>query len=98
MIRVILPPQLRTLARVGYEVALAVDGPVTQRTVLDALENGYPVLRGMIRDPDTHRRRPRVRLFACQKDLSHAAPDAPLPGAVASGAEPLLIVAAISGG
>jgi molybdopterin synthase sulfur carrier subunit len=98
MIRVILPPQLRALARVGYEVNLSLDGPVTQRAVLDALEASYPVLLGMIRDPATQERRPRVRFFACQKDLSHEPPDALLPDAVTSGHEPLLVVAAISGG
>ena len=98
MIRVILPPQLRTLAGVGYEATLSVEGAVTQRAVLDALEKHYPVLAGMIRDPATQERRPRVRFFACQEDLSHEPADAALPQAVASGDEPLLIVAAISGG
>ncbi|MCO6412836.1 MAG: MoaD/ThiS family protein [Thiogranum sp.] len=98
MIRVILPPQLRLLARAGYEVKLAVDAPVTQKTVIDALEGRYPMLSGTLRDPATGQRRPRLRLFACQEDISHASPDAPLPDAVATGAEPLLIVGAISGG
>ena len=98
MIRVILPPQLRTLARVGYEVSVVVESPVTQTSVIDALETRYPMLLGTLRDPVTKKRRPRVRLFACEDDLSHASPDAPLPAAVVSGAEPLLIVGAISGG
>jgi molybdopterin synthase sulfur carrier subunit len=99
MIRIILPPPLRALARTsGLEVSLDVGPTVTQRTVLDALEARYPVLRGTLRDPATRRRRPRVRFFACAEDLSHEPPDAPLPEAVASGAEPLLVVAAISGG
>jgi hypothetical protein len=98
MIRVILPPQLRALACVGYEVTLAVDGAVSQRAVFDALETHYPMLLGTIRDPATQQRRSRLRLFACQEDLSHEPPDAPLPETVASGAEPLLIVGAISGG
>lgn len=98
MIRVILPPQLQTLAHVGYQVTLDVTGPVTQRSVLDTLEAAYPVLLGTLRDPVTQQRRPRVRLFACQEDLSHETPDAPLPDAVVSGQEPLLIVGAISGG
>jgi sulfur-carrier protein len=98
MIRVILPPQLQTLAQVGYEVTLDVDAPVTQRAVLDTLEAAYPVLLGTLRDQATQQRRPRVRVFACQEDLSHEPPDAPLPEAVVSGREPLLIVGAISGG
>jgi molybdopterin synthase sulfur carrier subunit len=98
MIRLILPPPLRTLARTGQELTLEVQPPVTQRAVLDALERCYPELRGTLRDPGTRQRRPRVRFFACAEDLSHAPPDAPLPASVASGAEPLLIVAAISGG
>ena len=98
MIRVILPHHLRTLAHVGAEVTLDVAGPVTQRSVLDALEARYPTLRGTIRDHVTQRRRPFVRFFACEQDLSHESPDAPLPGAVASGAEPFLIVGAIAGG
>jgi hypothetical protein len=98
MIRVILPPQLRTLAQVGFEVQLAVEPPVTQRSLLDALEADYPVLRGTIRDRTTRQRRPRLRFFACGEDLSHEPQDAPLPAAVAAGTEPLLIVGAISGG
>ena len=98
MIRVVLPAHLRTLARVDGEVQLQVDGPVTQRSVLDALEGCYPMLRGAIRDHVTERRRPFVRFFACQQDLSHEPPDAPLPDAVATGAEPLLIVGAMAGG
>jgi sulfur-carrier protein len=98
MIRVVLPPHLRTLARVGGDVELQVDGPVTQRSVLDALETRYPMLRGTIRDRVTQRRRPFLRFFACGEDLSHEPPDAPLPDAVASGAEPLFVVGAIAGG
>jgi hypothetical protein len=98
MIRVILPPHLRTLARVGMEVALEVEGPVTQRSVLDALEARYPVLRGTIRDHVTHERRPFLRFFACQEDLSHESPDAPLPAAVARGEEPYTVLGAIAGG
>jgi sulfur-carrier protein len=98
VIRVVLPPHLRTLARVKGEVELEVRGPVTQRSVLDALEAAYPMLRGTIRDHDTQQRRPFLRFFACEEDLSHESPDAPLPDAVASGAEPLLIIGAIAGG
>jgi hypothetical protein len=98
MIRVVLPPQLQALARVGREVTLDVEAPVTRDTVLDALETHYPVLLGLVRDPATFERRPRVRFFACERDLSHEPADAALPEAVAAGAEPLLIVAAISGG
>jgi hypothetical protein len=98
MIRVVLPTHLRVLARVDGEVQLNVEGPVTQRTILDALETRYPMLRGTIRDHVTPRRRAFVRFFACEQDLSHAAPDAPLPDAVATGAEPLLIVGAMAGG
>ena len=98
MIRVVLPPHLRTLARVDSEVGLQVEGPVTQRSVLDALEARYPVLRGSIRDHGTGRRRPFLRFFACAQDLSHETPDAPLPDAVATGTEPFLIVGAIAGG
>lgn len=98
MIRVILPPHLRTLAQVGGEVALEVEGAVTLRTVIDALEARYPMLRGTIRDQLTQQRRPFLRFFACKEDLSHEPPDAPLPGAVASGAEPFFIVGAIAGG
>ena len=98
MIRVILPSQLQTLAQVGAEVRLDVAGPVTQRSVLDALEGCYPMLRGTIRDHITQQRRPLVRFFACQEDLSLELPDAPLPEAVTSGEEPFLIVGAIAGG
>src|SRR5574342_582815 len=98
MIRVVLPYHLRALARVDGEVRLAVEGPATQRSVLDALESRYPMLRGTIRDQVTHRRRPMVRFFACEQDLSHESPDAPLPDPVVSGAEPFLVVGAIAGG
>ena len=98
MIRVVLPPHLRKLARVEREVTLEVGGPVTQRSVLDALEARYPMLRGTVRDHVTQRRRPYVRFFACEQDLSHEQPDAPLPDAVATGAEPFMIVGAIAGG
>ncbi len=98
MIRVILPPHLRTLARVDGEVQLEVEGRVTQRAVLDALEARYPMLRGTIRDHVTEQRRPFIRFFACEEDLSHEPPDAPLPEAVASGAEPFMVVGAIAGG
>src|SRR5204863_5431508 len=98
MIRGILPMHLRTFAHVGAEVKLDVDGPVTQRSVLDALEARYPMLRGTIRDQVTHQRRPFLRFFACEQDLSHELPDTPLPDAVATGAEPFLVVGAMSGG
>lgn len=98
MIRVILPAHLRTLARVDGEVRLEVTGQVTQGSVLDALEARYPMLRGTIRDHRSGRRRAFVRFFACQQDLSHEPPEAPLPEAVASGAEPYLIVGAMAGG
>ena len=98
MIRVVLPQHLRTLARVDGEVRLEIDGPVTQRSVLDALEGRYPVLRGTIRGRDTLRRRAFVRFFACEQDLSHESPDAALPEAVARGAEPFLVVGAMAGG
>jgi sulfur-carrier protein len=98
MIRVVLPAHLQTLAHVDAEVTLAVEGQVTQRSVLDALEACYPMLRGTIRDHVTHQRRPFVRFFACEQDLSHAPPDAPLPEAVATGAEPFLVVGAMAGG
>jgi len=98
MIRVVLPFHLRTLAQVADEVKLDVEGPVTQGSVLDALEARYPMLRGTIRDHVTQKRRPFVRFFACEQDLSHEPPDAPLPDAVASGAEPFWIVGAIAGG
>jgi sulfur-carrier protein len=98
MIRVVLPAHLRTLARVGGEVELRVEGEVTQRAVLDALEARYPVLRGTIRGHDGGPRRAFVRFFACEQDLSHESPDAPLPAAVAAGTEPYLIVGAMAGG
>lgn len=98
MIRVVLPTHLRKLARVDGEVRLDVAGLVTQRSVLDALEARYPMLRGTIRDPVTQRRRSLVRFFACELDLSHEPPDSPLPDAVATGAEPLLVVGAMAGG
>jgi sulfur-carrier protein len=98
MIRVVLPFHLRILARVDGEVQLDVDGPATQRSVLGALEARYPMLRGAIRDHVTLARRPFLRFFACAQDLSHELPDEPLPDAVASGEEPLLIVGAIAGG
>jgi sulfur-carrier protein len=100
MIRVVLPQHLRTLADVGSEIEVDVDvaGPVTQRAVLDALEASYPVLRGTIRDHVTLRRRPFVRFFACEQDLSHDPPDTPLPEAVVNGAEPFLVIGAMAGG
>ena len=98
MIRVVLPYHLRTLAHIGAEVTLGVAGQATQRSVLDALEARYPMLCGTIRDHVTHQRRPMVRFFACAEDLSHEPPDAPLPDAVASGAEPFLVVGAMAGG
>lgn len=98
MIRVVLPTHLRTLARVGTEVTLEVSGPATQRSVLDALEARYPVLRGTIRDHATHKRRAFIRFFACQEDLSHESPDLPLPEEVARGLEPFLVVGAVAGG
>lgn len=98
MIRVVLPAHLRTLARVSDEVRLELAGEVTQRTLLDALESRYPMLRGTMRDHVTQRRRPYVRFFACEEDLSHERPDAPLPRAVAEGAEPFLVVGAMAGG
>jgi hypothetical protein len=98
MIRVVLPFHLRTLARIDGDVHLSVEGPVTQRSVLDALETAYPMLKGTIRDHVTQRRRPFLRFFACEQDLSHEPPDAPLPPAVADGTEPYLIVGAIAGG
>ena len=97
-IRVVLPPNLRTLARVGPEVELEVDGQLTVRAVLDELEARYPMLRGTIRDHVTHQRRAFLRFFACEQDLSLESPDTPLPQAVASGAEPFLIIGAIAGG
>ena len=98
LIRVVLPAHLRTLSRETGEVQLDVDGHASVHSVLDALEARYPVLRGAIRDHVTHKRRPFVRFFACERDLSHEPPDAPLPDAVASGAEPLLVVGAMAGG
>ena len=98
MIRVVLPQHLRTLARVTGEVQLEVAGDITQRSVLDALEARYPMLQGTIRDHVTQQRRPFLRFFACEEDLSHESPDAPLPSAIASGSEPLLIIGAIAGG
>ena len=98
MIRVVLPAHLRILARAGGEVRLDVAGLATQRSLLDALEASYPMLRGTVRDQITQQRRPFVRFFACEEDLSHEPPEAPLPAAVASGAEPFLIVGAIAGG
>lgn len=98
MIRVVLPYHLRNLAHVGAEVQIEVEGPVTLRAVLDALEASYPMLRGTIRDHVTQQRRPFLRFFSCEEDLSHETPDTPLPEAVASGKEPLLIIGAIAGG
>jgi molybdopterin synthase sulfur carrier subunit len=98
IVRVVLPAHLRTLARVDGEVKLDVEGQVTQRSVLDALETEYPMLRGTIRDQVTQERRAFVRFFACQEDLSHESPDASLPDPVASGAEPFLVVGAMAGG
>jgi len=97
-IRVMLPQHLRTLAHVGAEVTIEVEGPITQRSVLDALEARYPMLRGTIRDHGTQQRRPFLRFFACEEDLSHESPDAPLPDEVTSGKEPRLILGAIAGG
>ena len=98
VIRVILPQHLRTLAQVRGDVQLEIDGPVTQRSILEALESRYPMLRGTIRDHVTQQRRPFLRFFACEEDLSHESPDSPLPDAVANGSEPFLIVGAIAGG
>jgi hypothetical protein len=98
MIRVILPQHLRTLAHVGSELQIEVEGNVTLGAVLDALEARYPMLRGTIRDQVTQQRRPFLRFFACEEDLSHEAPDAPLPEAVVSGKEPLIVIGAIAGG
>ena len=98
MIRVILPFHLRTLAHVGSEITLKFEGQATQRSVLDALEARYPMLRGAIRDHDTQQRRPFLRFFACEEDLSHNPPDTPLPDGVASGKEPFIIIGAIAGG
>ena len=98
MIRIILPHHLRTLARVGDEVQLNVEGPITPRKIIDALESNYPMLRGTIRDHATEQRRPLVRFFVCGEDVSHESPDSPLPDAVANGAEPFFIMGAIAGG
>ncbi len=98
MIRVMLPSHLRLLCHLKGEVELQLDGPATQRSVLDALEATYPMLRGTIRDHVTQQRRPFVRFFACEEDVTHESPDAPLPDAVAAGVEPLMIVGAIAGG
>jgi len=98
MIRLILPPHLRTLAHVSGDVELEVADPITQRSVLDALEARYPMLRGTIRDHVTLQRRPFLRFFACEEDLSHESPDAPLPEAVVSGKEPFIVIGAIAGG
>jgi hypothetical protein len=98
MIKVVLPAHLRTLAKVSGEVQLEIKGPVTQRSILNALEARYPMLQGTIRDHVTQQRRAFVRFFACEEDLSHQSPDAPLPEAVATGAEPFLVVGAIAGG
>jgi hypothetical protein len=98
MIRVVLPPHLRTLAKVSGDVELVVEGRVTQRSILDALESRYPMLRGTIRDQTTQERRPFLRFFACEEDFSLESPDAPLPDKVASGAEPFFIIGAIAGG
>ena len=98
MIRVMLPQHLRTLAHVGAEVSIEVESPASLRSVLDALEASYPMLRGTIRDHVTLQRRPFLRFFACEEDLSHEPPDAPLPATVVSGAEPLIIIGAIAGG
>jgi len=98
MIRVVLPAHLRALAQVGSEISIEVPGPVTQRSVLDALENTYPMLRGTIRDHVTQARRPFLRFFVCSEDWSHESPDQPLPDEVSSGKEPLCIVGAIAGG
>jgi hypothetical protein len=97
-VRVVLPAHLRTLARVDGEVTLHIEGPPTQRSVLDALETSYPMLRGTIRDHVTQQRRAFLRFFACAEDLSHESPDAPLPDAVAKGTEPFMVVGAMAGG
>jgi molybdopterin synthase sulfur carrier subunit len=98
MIRIVLPPHLRTLAHVGSEVTLEIEGPATLRSALDALEARYPMLRGTIRDQTTLQRRPFLRFFGCEQDLSHEPPDTPLPSAIVSGAEPLIVLGAIAGG
>ncbi len=98
MIRVVLPQHLRTLAHVGMEVQVSIQGPVTQGSILDAIEAQYPMLEGTIRDHVTKQRRPFLRFFACGEDLSHESPDAPVPEAVVAGAEPFLVIGAIAGG
>jgi hypothetical protein len=98
VIRVVLPGNLRTLAQAGRELEVDVEGPVTQRSIIDAIEAAYPALRGTIRDHTTKKRRPMVRFFACEEDLSDESPDEPLPEAVATGAEPFLIIGAMAGG
>jgi len=98
MIRVVLPPPLRTLAKIDGEVQLAIEGPTTPRVILDALEERYPVLRGTVREHETHKRRAFVRFFACSQDLSHESPDKPVPDEVVKGIEAFLIVGAIAGG
>ena len=98
MIQVVLPAHLRTLARVSGDVELEIDGPLTQRSILDALEAAYPMLRGTIRDHDTGQRRPFLRFFVCGEDWSHESPDAPLPDEIASGKEPFYVIGAIAGG
>jgi hypothetical protein len=98
MIRIVLPYHLRTLAQIGKEIELQVEAPITQRSILDTLEATYPMLRGTLRDHATLQRRPFIRFFACGEDLSHESPDAPLPDAVVTGAEPFLIVGAMAGG
>jgi hypothetical protein len=98
MIRVILPPHLRTLAHLSGDAELDVAAPISQRSILDALETRYPMLRGTIRDHDTRQRRPFLRFFACERDLTHEPPDAPVPDAVASGKEPFIVLGAIAGG
>jgi hypothetical protein len=98
MIRILLPQHLRTLAHVGVELSLEVPAPITQRSLLDALEARYPMLRGTIRDHATQQRRPFLRFFACEEDISFESPDAPLPDAITSGKEPLIIIGAIAGG
>ncbi|HET6896477.1 MAG TPA: MoaD/ThiS family protein [Candidatus Baltobacteraceae bacterium] len=97
-IRIVLPAHLRALAKISGDLLVEVDGAITQRSVLDAVEARYPMLRGTIRDQTTARRRPFIRFFACERDLSHESPDTPLPDAVAGGREPLLVVGAIAGG
>ncbi len=98
MIRVVLPQHLRTLAHVGMEVQVSIEGPITQRSILDAIEAEYPMLEGTIRDHVTKQRRPFLRFFACGEDLSHESPDAPVPDAVSAGTEPFLVIGAIAGG